>query len=41
MMHEGDFEDPTTTVARQLAAYIGFIFSILCPVVYAIVPRGC
>ena len=37
MMHEGDFEDPTTTGARGIAAYIDFIFSILCPVVYAIV----
>ena len=37
MMHEGDFEDPTTTVARRIAAYIDQICLILCPLVYALV----
>ena len=37
MMHEGDFEDPTTTVARRIAAYVDQVCLIICPLVYAIV----
>ena len=37
MMHEGDFEDPTTTVARRIAAYVDQFCLIICPLVYTII----
>ena len=37
IMYEGDFEDPTTTVARRIAAYVDQFCLIICPLVYTIV----